>query len=112
MQFAVATGLIGSDPTTAFEPAKAKAGRIHTWTETEIEQYEARHPIGSRARLVMALLLYTGQRRGDVVRMGPPIRRGVLSVTQQKPAPSWRSQLILASPRSSPRRNADTWPFW
>jgi len=33
----------------------------------------------------MALLLYTGQRRGDVVRMGPQhIRKGVLSVTQQK----------------------------
>src|SRR5215831_15575167 len=67
MQFAVATGLVSRDPTAAFEPAKAKAGRIHTWTETEIEQYEARHPIGSRARLAMALLLYTGQRRGDVV---------------------------------------------
>jgi len=53
MQFAVATGLVSRDPTAAFEPAKAKAGRIHTWTETEIEQYEARHPIGSRARLAM-----------------------------------------------------------
>jgi integrase len=85
MQFAVAACLIGSDPTADFEPAKAKAGRIHTWTEVEIEQYEARHPIGSRARLAMALLLYTGQRRGDVVRMGPQhIRRGVLSITQQK----------------------------
>ena len=85
MQFAVATGLIGSDPTTAFEPAKTKAGRIHTWTETEIEQYEARHPIGSRARLAMELLLYTGQRLSNVIRMGPQhIRGGVLSVTQQK----------------------------
>jgi integrase len=85
MQFAVATGLISSDPTTAFEPAKAKAGRIHTWTETEIEQYEAQHPIGSRARLAMALMLYTGQRRSDVLRMGPQhIREGVLAITQQK----------------------------
>jgi len=85
MQFAVATGQISSDPTAAFEPAKAKAGRIHTWTEAEIEQFEAHHPVGSRARLAMALLLYTGQRRSDVVRMGPQhIRKSVLSVTQQK----------------------------
>src|SRR5262252_3434778 len=85
MQFAVAAGLIGRDPTADLARAKAKAGRIHTWTETEIEQYEARHPIGSRARLAMALLLYTGQRRSDVIRMGPQhIRRGVLSVMQQK----------------------------
>jgi integrase len=85
MQFAVAMRLIARDPTADFEPAKAKAGRIHTWTEAEIEQYETRHKIGSRARLAMALLLYTGQRRGDVVRMGPQhIRRGVLFLTQQK----------------------------
>jgi len=85
MQFAVATGLIDSDPTTAFEPAKAKAGSIHTWTEAEIEQFEQRHPVGSRARLAMALPLYTGQRRSDVLRMGPQHIRGrVLAVTQQK----------------------------
>jgi len=85
MQFAVAMGLISRDPTADFEPTKAKAGRIHTWTEAEIEQYEARHAVGSRARLAMALLLYTGQRRSDVVRIGPQhIRRGVLSITQQK----------------------------
>ena len=85
MQFAVAMGLIGRDPTADFEPAKAKTGRIHTWTEAEIEQFEAQYPVGSRARLAMALLLYTGQRRSDVVRMGPQhIRKGVLSVTQQK----------------------------
>src|SRR5215471_4364832 len=41
MQFGVTTGLITRDPTAYFEPAKAKAGRIHTWTEAEIEQYEA-----------------------------------------------------------------------
>lgn len=85
MQFAVTMRLIERDPTDGFEPAKARAGRIHTWTEAEIEQFEARHPIGSRARLAMALLLYTGQRRGDVVRIGPQhIRNGTLSVTQQK----------------------------
>jgi integrase len=85
MQFALALGLIGSDPTADFEPAKAKGGRIHTWTEAEIELFEASHPVGSRARLAMALLLYTGQRRSDVVRMGPQhIRKGVLALTQQK----------------------------
>jgi integrase len=85
MQFAVATGLIGSDPTAGFELIKAKAGRIHTWTEAEIEQFEVCHSVGSRPRLAMALMLYTGQRRSDVVRMGPQhIRKGVFTVTQQK----------------------------
>ena len=42
------------------------------WTDAEIAEYEARHPIGSKARLALALLLYTGQRRSDVVTMGRP----------------------------------------
>jgi integrase len=35
-----------------------------------VEQYEARHPIGSNARLALALLLYTGARRSDIVLLG------------------------------------------
>src|SRR5262249_56110877 len=35
----------------------------------EINQYERRWPLGSRERLAFALLLYTGQRGGDVVKM-------------------------------------------
>src|SRR5262249_7916413 len=51
----------------------------------EIAQFEQRHPIGSRARLALALLLYTGQGRSDVVRMGRQhIRDGVLHIRQQK----------------------------
>jgi integrase len=38
--------------------------------EEDIAAFEARWPIGTRQRLALALLLYTGQRRGDVVRMG------------------------------------------
>lgn len=56
-----------------------------TWTEGDIAAFEARWPVGSRARLALALLLYTGQRRSDVIRMGPQhVRAGVLDVVQQK----------------------------
>jgi integrase len=85
MEFAAAIGLRKDDPTAGIERVKAKAGRIHTWTEAEIAQFEVKHPIGSRARLAMGLLLYTGQRRSDVIRMGPQhIRDGILFVRQQK----------------------------
>jgi integrase len=85
MRFAVELGLRKDDPTDGIERTKAKAGRIHTWTEVEIAQFEAHHSVGSRARLAMALLLYSGQRRSDVVRMGPQhIRNRVLFVRQQK----------------------------
>jgi len=50
-----------------------------------VEQYEKCHPIGSTARLALALLLYTGQRRSDVVLFGRQhVRSGWLRFTQQK----------------------------
>src|SRR4029077_20940899 len=35
-----------------------------------MRKFEAHHGVGSRPRLALALLLYTGQRRSDVVTMG------------------------------------------
>jgi integrase len=58
---------------------------FHSWTLDEIAQYEDYHPIGSKPRLAMALGLYTGQRRGDAVRLGPIMERaGLLQVIQEK----------------------------
>jgi integrase len=57
----------------------------HSWSEEEIAQFEARRPIGSKARLALALLLYTGQRRSDVVTMGRQhVRGGAIHVRQVK----------------------------
>jgi len=45
------------------------------WTEEDVALYEARHPLGTKARLALDLLLYTGVRRSDVVRLGPQMER-------------------------------------
>src|SRR5262249_34392397 len=51
----------------------------------EVLQFETFHPVGSKARLALALGLYTAQRRGDVIRMGRQhIKDGALSITQEK----------------------------
>jgi integrase len=85
MQHAVETGLRADDPTRNVKVIRVKSDGYHSWTESEIGQFEARHIIGSRARLAFALLLYTGQRRSDVVRMGRQhIRDGALQVRQLK----------------------------
>src|SRR5262249_48325849 len=71
MRHAVEIGMRADDPTRDVRKVPtAKGEGYHSWTEGEIEQFERHHPIGSRARLAFALLLYTGQRRSDVVRMG------------------------------------------
>jgi len=48
---------------------------IRAWSEDEATSYEARHPIGTKARLAFDLLLYTGVRRSDVVKLGPQMER-------------------------------------
>lgn len=95
MKFAVAVGLRKDDPTEDIERAKVQAGRIHTWDEAEIAQFEAVHPIGTKARLAMALLLHSGQRRSDIVRLGPQhIRDGILYVRQQKIGMAKRDEVL------------------
>ena len=60
-------------------------GEFHCWSEDEISAFEATFAIGTRERLALALGLYTGQRRGDVIRMGRQhVRDGVLHVRQEK----------------------------
>jgi integrase len=78
-------GLIRHDPTAGIKLKLPRSEGHHTWSEAEVLQFETFHPVGSKARLALALGLYTGQRRGDVVRMGRQhIKDGVLSVTQEK----------------------------
>lgn len=65
-------------------PRKAAKG-FRAWTEEDIAAFEAKWPSGSRERLALALLLYTGQRRSDVVRMGRQhVKGGKIRVVQQK----------------------------
>lgn len=46
---------------------------FHRWTAEEVSKFEAKHPVGTMARLAFDLLLFTGVRRSDVVRLGPPM---------------------------------------
>jgi integrase len=85
MKHAVEIGLRADDPTREVKPVRIKSDGHHSWTDDEIAQFERHHPIRSRARLALALLLYTGQRRGDVIRMGAQhIRNDALHVKQEK----------------------------
>ena len=51
------------------DPAPDHGGH-HSWMVEEVGQFEERHPIGTKARLALALLLWTGVRRSDLVRLG------------------------------------------
>ena len=83
MVYAVQMGLVATDPTYRMEGFAS--GEIHTWSEDEITQFEAKWPIGGKERLAFALHLYTGQRTSDVHRMTwADIRSGEIEVVQVK----------------------------
>jgi integrase len=83
MQFAVKTKLRRDNPMIGIDPFKV--GEHHTWTDAELKQFEDKWRLGTRQRLAYALLLYTGQRVGDVCRMGrADLADGLIHVVQQK----------------------------
>jgi integrase len=83
IHFAIDNGWRSDDPTLRIK--KFAKGEFHTWTEEEIAAYEAKWPVGSTARLAFALLLYTGQRRSDVVTMSwSDVKDGAIGVVPLK----------------------------
>ena len=71
--------LMRSNPVRDVKRMRYATEGFHTWTVEEVKQFETRWPIGTKPRLALALLLYTGARRGDAVTFGRQhVRDGVL----------------------------------
>jgi integrase len=67
---------VAVNPARELDQIKTESGGWHSWEVEEVRQFEDRHPIGSKARLALALLMYTGVRRSDVVLLGKQHVRG------------------------------------
>jgi integrase len=83
MQFAVKQKLRKDNPMLGID--HFEVGEHHTWTDAELKQFEKKWRLGTRQRLAYALLLYTGQRVGDVAKMNrADVSDGLVHVVQQK----------------------------
>jgi integrase len=81
--YAIKKELRKDNPFAGIEPYKL--GTHHTWTDAEIAAYESAWQVGTRERLAFDLLLYSGQRVGDVAAMRRSnLKSGVIHVTQEK----------------------------
>lgn len=86
-KWAIKKGHALKDPAASVEQLRSQSTGFHTWTEEEVARYEARHPIGTKARLAFGLLRYTGVRRSDVVKLGRAMEKdGTLTFTVSKGA--------------------------
>ena len=68
--WAVEHGHMTSNPARDVRRVRYSSAGFHTWTIEEVKKFEERHPVGTKARLALALLLYLGVRRGDLVGLG------------------------------------------
>jgi integrase len=94
MAYAIAIGVRADNPFSGL--ARYRLGTYHTWTDAEIAQFERRWPIGTRERLAFALLLYTGQRGGDVVKITRgDIAEGRIRVSQDKARKGTTNELMI-----------------
>jgi integrase len=85
-RWATEAGHSKADPTAdVANPSRPKNGGFPVWTEDDVARYEARWPIGTRERVWLAVLLYSGLRRGDAVRLGRQhVRDGVATLRTEK----------------------------
>lgn len=74
------------DPTKDVKPPKRrKTSGFAPWTAEDVVKYQKRWPIGTRQRVWLDVLLYTGLRRGDAALIGPPhVNNGVATIATEK----------------------------
>ena len=65
-------GHILTNPARDVKKIKYATDGWHTWSVDEVRCYIKRHPIGTKAYLALALMMFTGARRSDVVKLGRP----------------------------------------
>jgi integrase len=85
-RWATTAGLVKADPTLGVENPKRKTGEgFMPWTEEHVAAYEDQWRIGTRERIWLDVLLYTGLRRGDAVRLGRQhLRNGIATIKTEK----------------------------
>lgn len=85
-RWATKAGHVRTDPTLGVDnPPRRKGDGFVPWTEDHVAAYEKKWPRGTRQRVWLDVLLYTGLRRGDAVRLGRQhVRDGIITIKTEK----------------------------
>lgn len=84
MEWALLNEHIDIDPTVGVKFNKLETDGFKPWTIEDYLQYQAKHPIGTIARLAIELLLHSGLRRSDIVLAGRQHLRGNVFTVKTK----------------------------
>jgi integrase len=85
-RWALSVRHVSVDPTAGVTSvSRRKGGGFRAWTEEDVAAYWKRWPLGTHERVWLDVLLYTGLRRGDVVRIGRQhVRNGIARIKTEK----------------------------
>jgi integrase len=84
-KWAAEAGHVEVNPVIGVSKVNVKSDGFHTWTVEQVEQYRAAHPMGTRSRLAIDILLFLGLRRGDAVLVGKQhLKNGLISFRTTK----------------------------
>jgi integrase len=85
-RWALEAELVDADPTAGVKnPKRPDTGGFAAWTEDDVIAFEKRWPEGTKERVWLHVLLYTGLRRGDAVLIGKQhIRDGIATIRTEK----------------------------
>ena len=69
--WAIEAGKLDENPLRDVKPLPRKSEGYRPWKIEHVRQFAEYHPKGTTAYLALAILLFTGLRRGDACRLGP-----------------------------------------
>ncbi len=70
MDYAVKEQILAINAAKNIAYIQMRSDGFYTWSTDDVIKFTSRHPIGTKAYLAMALMLYLGARRSDVVTLG------------------------------------------
>ena len=86
-RWAKGRGHVRVDPTVGVDPPRRRrSGGFAAWTREDVSAYQAKWLLGTRQRVWLDVLLYTGLRRGDAALLGNQHvnEEGIISISTEK----------------------------
>jgi len=85
-RWALEAQLVDEDPTLGVKnPRMPKNGGFEAWNDEDVQKYHYHWPLGTKERVWIDVILYTGLRRGDAVLLGRQhVRDGVATIRTGK----------------------------
>jgi integrase len=84
-KWAVDSAVMTENPADGVKSGRPKSDGFEPWLENDIAAFEARWPVGTRERVAFGVLLGTGLRRSDAIRLGAQhVKDGIIRLTTRK----------------------------